>query len=556
MASFQGIGENISCLNHQCLNGFGSDTVSCTNFSCWESLPLGTEETALVESNLSVVRLFFLLVLTPWSIATIGLVVALVTQILPRTLCKLKDVVLRITCGIQKPTSNRLEKGVWTIHGRRYDLDAFKHPGGQWSLELGRNRDATGLFESYHSFVDKNRLMKIMAKYELPESKQAHEGEGSKEKEATNPTGLIFDDPFHRDCKEMALKYFEELGPSSHKMKWEVFVASLVVIAVHIYLGILACSGSRWALVTMPILGWWLTANVSHEASHFAVAKRPWLNRIMACSSSPMFYNSAAWHVQHVLQHHIYTNDEMDVDLYHFQPLMRITRLSGFTKVNNFQWLWVWLVLPTAAAHLLFIVPMDLLTGQLDAITGKKRYHQAENLEDFVAAEHLWIAVELVACWIFLLWNLYLHGVSNGFSLEGVGCVALAYTMSSMLLIIFTQGAHIQEECQEPKLSEALLDKSWAKRQALTAVAFQPKSKFWTNASGGLNMQALHHIMPGISASHLYDLYPRFLEVCKKHSVEVKEVNGLGAFFGGFLTWVHELAQDLDAACEEKSKSM
>jgi hypothetical protein len=267
-----------------------------------------------------------------------------------------------------------------------------------------------------------------------------------------------------------------------------------------------------------------------------------------------MYFNSAAWHVQHTLQHHIYTNDELDVDLYHFQPIMRITRLSKFNWIHNLQWLLVWLVLPTAVGHLTLVVPMDLLTGQIDAITGTKRYQECENVEDFVAGERAWIAGELALSSTFLLWNIWLHGFSQGFSLEGLACVALAYTMSSIIFMIFSQGAHIQEECQKPVVQS--VERSWAKNQVDCALVFQPRSKFWAIVSGGLNMQALHHILPGISASHLCDLYPRFLSVCKKHGVEVKEVSGVGPFFGGFTQWVTKLAQDLDITLEGDGKTV
>jgi cytochrome b involved in lipid metabolism len=43
---------------------------------------------------------------------------------------------------------------LWMIHGVSYDLQEFvdRHPGGQESILLGRGRDCTALFESYHAF--------------------------------------------------------------------------------------------------------------------------------------------------------------------------------------------------------------------------------------------------------------------------------------------------------------------------------------------------------------------------------------------------------------------
>ena len=48
---------------------------------------------------------------------------------------------------------------VWTIHGQDYDLSDFvnRHPGGKEAILLGRGRDCTALFESYHPFTDQHR---------------------------------------------------------------------------------------------------------------------------------------------------------------------------------------------------------------------------------------------------------------------------------------------------------------------------------------------------------------------------------------------------------------
>jgi hypothetical protein len=46
---------------------------------------------------------------------------------------------------------------IWTVHGVEYDLSGFVHPGGSEALELGRGRDCTALFESYHPFTQKHR---------------------------------------------------------------------------------------------------------------------------------------------------------------------------------------------------------------------------------------------------------------------------------------------------------------------------------------------------------------------------------------------------------------
>ncbi|ETO19641.1 hypothetical protein RFI_17588 [Reticulomyxa filosa] len=66
----------------------------------------------------------------------------------------------------------RLNPQWWYLHGKAYDFSAFatRHPGGQQAIFLGRGRDCTALFESYHTYLPSSD---ILAKYEIPEGIQS-----------------------------------------------------------------------------------------------------------------------------------------------------------------------------------------------------------------------------------------------------------------------------------------------------------------------------------------------------------------------------------------------
>jgi cytochrome b involved in lipid metabolism len=63
------------------------------------------------------------------------------------------------------PHCSNSKSNVWEIHGVTFDLTDFvhRHPGGVEAIELGRGRDCTALFESYHPFTDKH--WEILEKY-------------------------------------------------------------------------------------------------------------------------------------------------------------------------------------------------------------------------------------------------------------------------------------------------------------------------------------------------------------------------------------------------------
>jgi len=51
-------------------------------------------------------------------------------------------------------------------------LEGFEsvHPGGVTALSMSYGRDGTGLFESYHTLSSRDKLLKIIAKYEVTDS--------------------------------------------------------------------------------------------------------------------------------------------------------------------------------------------------------------------------------------------------------------------------------------------------------------------------------------------------------------------------------------------------
>jgi len=53
----------------------------------------------------------------------------------------------------------------------------------------------------------------------------------------------------------------------------------------------------------------------------------------------------------------------------------------------------------------------------------------------------------------------------------------------------------------------------WVREQIAYTVDFQTDSYFWYFISGGLNMQAIHHCLPGIAHRHHHILYPKFRAV-------------------------------------------
>ena len=73
-----------------------------------------------------------------------------------------------------------------------------------------------------------------------------------------------------------------------------------------------------WSLLTiLPGL------NIQHDANHGAISKNPWVNRLLGLTENWIGGSQINWIHQHVVQHHIHTNDV------HLDPDMQVQFIKG-----------------------------------------------------------------------------------------------------------------------------------------------------------------------------------------------------------------------------------
>lgn len=475
--------------------------------------------------------------------------------------------------------------GTWKIYDREYDLDRFmpSHPGGEWVLQLSRDSDCTILFESYHVMVKRDKLEKMMKCYEL-ESSAAALPEGVPQ--------LPPDDEMYSDLKQMVRSFFEgkpnTFGGKPWKMNYEVALFRGVALFLgHYMVYRLLFLGDTRALILSPLLHWLAGSSLAHEAGHFAAfSNGTWNYWACVLGAWPLQFNSHGWMLQHTIQHHQFTDQHGDVDLFHFLPLARTSREhTKWDWIFKYQWLTMFFLLPTVSGHLTYAAPIDLLlarpvfTGPFDSAGVPKedkhelRYEQCQHLQSMMHVLGKPMLLELCA---LMTWLAFI--VANVGPYKGLLYYTLLMMCQSLIFAAFTQGAHINEDAMLNVEGNARLDRAatndnghemtlqgflgpssfqnttftssnllvgrWLREQIAYTVDFSPESRFWHYCSGGLNMQTFHHVFPGISHDHLRQMYPNFLAVCKKHHVEVREVGGFVEFCRGFTGWITSLSAE------------
>ena len=159
-------------------------------------------------------------------------------------------------------------KALWRIHGVDYDLHSFveSHPGGALAIRLGEGTECTQLFESYH--VSSSPAFRVLEKHRVTDPRSTME-----------PMPTI--SAFKADLDLMVRAHFASGSgrPRSHRATWSHWLLCAFFFGAE-----LVCwynwmlNGSWLAAFLLPVFFWLMAVNVSHDASHFAFARRPWVN--------------------------------------------------------------------------------------------------------------------------------------------------------------------------------------------------------------------------------------------------------------------------------------
>jgi len=395
---------------------------------------------------------------------------------------------------------------LWEVHGIRYDLEKFveKHPGGEIALRLGQGIDATSLFEAYHPADMTAR--RVLEKYRL-----------DKEGTLAPPTPLNAAMPstsaFKLDLDDMVHRHFKGKPWGAHKadLSHKLLVTSFMVAQLCCWVG--WWRGSMLATLLLPVWFWLTAVNISHDASHFAFSRIPWVNDLATYASLPMLYEPITWYYQHVIEHHTHCNHvDKDVDLQHFVPLRLHAGDSKPHPAGNstpFDYLKIMLV----GIHLTIgvVVGSGLESLQLGY---SKHFRPAiwHPIGLINSPKYRWRS-SIGPVWTFACFatSIYLHGWASGLLR-----MSIPFAGVSLLFILCTQVSHIQPEVQLAELQD---NPDFFKRQASTSCDYSTSSKFMSILTGGLNAQALHHALPYVSSCHYTNLYPEFARICAKHGV-------------------------------------
>ena len=432
---------------------------------------------------------------------------------------------------------------VLRIHGAWYDVSKFEHPGGPVAIALGYGRDATALFESSHPFVSRGRLSSLLRKYEVSQEVQAKlesafladnqssaagetfefdfapavaslndaraPREGSSTLEKMQAGGGPPIDPFEVEVKAIARHYFEmeatRRGVSlcaATKATPARYAAIFTLGAAFLASILLLVRGWWLAVVLTPTLLWLFSVNFWHDATHFAMSPNPSVNWLLTYSM-PWFCSPLMWWHQHVIGHHSYTNlSEQDPDLYHADYAWRFQHTELWRPAHQFAWASTPFIWPSATAFLMFVEPIvGIVRGSFNGVVRMK-------LPLWRIALHITGRVLVFASLYGWQW----------WALRDTPWKAAAFTVLpnvvfSLWFMLWSQVNHHAGELSNSR------DARWYRHQMMTSHTIAAHSPLTFLFSGGLNVQAAHHLFPTVNHIHLVALTPLFEAAARKHGV-------------------------------------
>ena len=391
------------------------------------------------------------------------------------------------------------------IHEKIYDLQNFNHPGGKEILELCKNEpDCTALFESYHAFCDYEKIKRVMEKYEIANT--------------TKQSIFSFkEDGFYKLCKKKVQKH---IGVNNSKATCEWYITSSIAITMFITCqyfllfykaGLIKAIMSIFSGLSLGSLGY----NILHDGSHYAISKRPNINRYSSMIiQTLLIFNNTLWTYHHCIRHHQYTgNLELDPDTRAFEPFFRkSTRIPA----NKLEFSKAYIGLKIILFNTIF---PGTATGQ--SLSYHFNWAIMQKMWNMSIPDIFWRPIDFLQYFIsaaFIVANIYYGGFFY-FFLHSIGLNLLYWVGAAPDHDLYP--THLEME----KDNDKDFSGDWGELQVRHSANFMNNWPIFTRIGGGINYQIEHHLFPTLSNHKLPKISRIVKETCKEFNIPYNSID-------------------------------
>ena len=382
-----------------------------------------------------------------------------------------------------------LPEGLWGYEGQRYDLAEFAavHPGGHELIESTRGADITVLVNTYHPHMTSKQMRRRIAAYwRAGGAPCRHRFAGAA--------------PLYDELRAVVSGYTKYNGSKGFDhLGWTLFF-SLACASLAIFGARTVIQGGLLNSLMLGACMWLVCADSAHSGSHCAISRSRKDNRLLSRTLGAYFSVSSQWLRQHVISHHVNTNDDGDPDIWHHPGAALPWRVServpwrpAFARWRYHLAATIWMtqIVPTVYYTALMITRGTYPPTKARVIWSKGERRRA--ITEFT------ITLAILA--LMILRNGIMGIVPNA------TCGTLYY--------VFSQVSH----ASDPALCRDATE--WAAEQ-LSACGGDWSLHSYTASfvSIGLNNQALHHLFPTVHHAHHVRLMDLIAPVLRKYGYD------------------------------------
>ena len=383
------------------------------------------------------------------------------------------------------------------VDGFEYNLDSFKHPGGDKIIQNLRGKDASDIFKAFHAPVGSSARAYAILK-RLPRRKLTRESTQS---------------ALQRDFAELRQEIYSD--PSWLTTPWWMtcsrlaWLLSLLFFSVCCTMHAHDAASVMWSAAAAAFF-WQQSAFLGHDLGHSSVFQNArWDHWLGVVFGNVLTCISISWWKDTHSTHHVYTNSvEDDCDIQH-EVLAIHHRFVDSAVFSTYHQRFLWsdqctrLIL--SFQHYLFYPLMFLARYNLylqSVLFLAKQPCKTGLLELGALAVHFVIVGCVVAyipsCSLRWLWVVTANGLA--------GILHVQITLSHFPMPVHDTPP--EEYCFIRHQVETSMDIS--------------SNKYTDFLHGGLQYQATHHLFPRVPRHCLRPLKERVLVLCQKHKLKYR----------------------------------
>jgi fatty acid desaturase (delta-4 desaturase) len=408
----------------------------------------------------------------------------------------------------------KLDDEVVQVDDKVYKTDGLAkiHPGGEVFVKAFSGRDATEAFLSYH-------------RRSFPHSKYENELVSK----TLTTRGKDDDADFLELCRivDQVLPRHKAFATTSYYLKVAFIMTGALGIEAYIHY-----TGQYVWWLTAP-LGFFFALiglNIQHDANHGSISKNWVINRVLGVGQNWIGGSAIDWIHQHVVQHHIETNDVHDDPDIAGSDIIRLNPIKPLMKHQAVQYIYTFMLIAIFG----YIMMYSSLEHQIKGITYTPISGKLSNHRKF----EIFMSGLFIFRW-FLLPLIQVPSIYTLLSIFPMFAVGGYYLAFYFILSHNFEGAYMFDKTAPNH------EKSFLYRQV--ASSSNVGGSWLCFLNGGLNYQIEHHLFPRIQHTHYPSIAPVVRAYCEKKGIPYRHFPTVWENFVSTARHLHNMGSKEDA---------